>query len=58
MSQITITIKDESKVSEFIQLMANNLENRLKEAFNDVKLHQAGKLELQSFDELLNELSD
>jgi len=33
-----------------------NFKNNLKEAFKEIKLHQEGKIELQTAEELLNEL--
>lgn len=73
MKQLTVNIKDNSKIAFFMELIKNfdfievqslsadkkykkEFVKDLKEAFNDVKLHQAGKKKLKSAKELLDEL--
>jgi len=72
MKQLTLNIKDNSKVRFFMELIksfdfieaqsAVNTEYKkefvrdLNDAFNDVKLHQAGKKKLKSAKDLLDEL--
>ena len=73
MKQLTVNIKDDSKIAFFMELIKNfdfievqslsvdtkykkKFVKDLKEAFNDVKLHQAGEKKLKSVKELLDEL--
>jgi len=72
MKQLTLNIKDNSKIAFFMELIRSfdfievqssvdtkykkEFVQDLKEALNDVKLHQAGKKKLKSAKELLDEL--
>ncbi len=56
-------LQDSSIINKLKKFKAENsddfkqrLKSGLKEGFRDIKLHQEGKVELQTLDEFLNEL--
>ncbi len=68
MTQITLNIKDKSKLSFLLELLKNfdfvevektskvSLKDEIKEAVNQVNQIKRGKLKTNSFDEFINEL--